>query len=94
LGLTATPVEDEFDDEAWGAVVRRCTSCKQVIPAERVELFPDVTLCVQCQRVDEAGGTADTPDYCPRCGAIMTTQMHTGSGITRYRMTCSGCGGR
>ncbi len=94
LGLTVAPLEDEFGDEAWGAVQRRCTSCGQVIPAERVELFPDVTLCVKCQREDELGGAAETPDYCPKCGAVMTTRMQSGSGITRYQMTCPACGGR
>ena len=94
LGLTVAPLEDEFDDEPWGQTERQCTSCAQVIPAERVELFPDVTLCVKCQRIDEAGGPADTPDYCPKCGAVMTTRLHSGSGITRYQITCPQCGRR
>lgn len=92
-GLSVAPLEDELSDEAWGAV-RSCGSCGKPIPSERVELFPNVTLCVECQRVEEAGGGAGEEEYCLKCGAVMTLRRRSGRGITGYEMRCPECGAR
>jgi RNA polymerase-binding transcription factor DksA len=88
-GMLTRPVEDELDDVAWGSP-RRCTACGAVIPAERVELYPDVELCVACQRVEEQGRSADDPEFCPRCGSVLEMQTRR-VGISRYQLVCPVC---
>lgn len=84
-GLTVSPAPaDEWGDE------RACESCGKAIPRERLELFPDSTLCVTCQqRADSSPGGTD--DYCPRCGAKMTVRQKKGPGIARYELVCPEC---
>jgi predicted RNA-binding Zn-ribbon protein involved in translation (DUF1610 family) len=77
--------DDEWDDE------RTCERCGKTIPAERLELFPDATLCTACQVREDAGETEDV-DYCPRCGNVMHLRAQSGRGPTRYVLTCSQCG--
>ncbi len=52
-GLTAKPSEP-LNEEEWG-MARNCSECGIVIPAERLEVFPEATLCAECQRKDERG---------------------------------------
>ncbi len=80
----------EADDEAWG-MARKCELCSGVIPAERIEIFPDTRLCVACQQRDERGEIAGAAEYCARCGSIMTLRQSRGTGITRYEMVCPVC---
>ena len=90
VGLTATPVDEEFDDDPWGPV-RNCEACGQRIPAERLELFPTATLCVACQRGAEAGRDHAPAEYCPRCGNVMVLRAQR-RGITEYVLVCPECG--
>ncbi len=87
-GLGVVAVED-FDSGLLAT--RRCERCSQVIPAERVELFPDSRLCISCQQKQEAGDTGADVEYCERCGGVMEIRS-TQAGIRRYRMVCSECG--
>ncbi len=87
--LVATPSEP-LDDEAWGEP-RKCESCGAPIPPERLEVFPDTRLCVACQNLDERGELTGPAEYCPHCGSVMVLKRASGSGITRYVMTCPAC---
>jgi predicted RNA-binding Zn-ribbon protein involved in translation (DUF1610 family) len=89
VGLLATAAAD-LDDEAWGEA-RKCESCGAVIPAERLEVFPETRLCVDCQQRDESGEIAGEAEYCPRCGAVMMLERSRVIGITRYLMICPAC---
>ena len=90
VGLTAGPVEEEFDDDQWGTI-RNCEACGQRIPAERLELFPAANLCVACQRGAEAGQDQGPAEYCPRCGNAMVLRARR-RGITEYVLVCPECG--
>jgi len=89
-GLTATPAAAE-DDEAWGQA-RKCESCGVIIPVERLEVFPEMRLCVNCQERDDSGELGGIAEYCPRCGSVMMLERSRGEGITRYVMRCPECG--
>jgi predicted RNA-binding Zn-ribbon protein involved in translation (DUF1610 family) len=52
-GLLARQPEP-LDEEEWG-MARRCAECGKEIPTERLEVFPEATLCAECQRKDERG---------------------------------------
>jgi len=86
-GLTAEPTE--LSDEDWG-MGKKCKACSKTIPAERVELFPDIELCAACQNRDDAGELPEAVEYCPRCGAVMTMQQKRRGGLSRYEMVCTG----
>ena len=72
---------DELDDEEWGGD-RKCEGCRQAIPAERLEVFPDTRLCMQCQQSADRGEDTEEIEYCPRCGGIMELRLRGGAGIT------------
>jgi hypothetical protein len=74
--------EDPWND------ARVCEVCRQPIPRERLDLFPEVTRCAQCMHLPEGSGE----EYCRVCGGLMTLKQTRGGGITRYRMVCSECG--
>jgi len=82
--------EVDADDEGDWPEARKCEVCKQVIPAERLEVFPKALRCAVCQE-SNAPGADDEVEYCGRCGAVMTMRQ-SASGITRYKMVCSECG--
>ncbi len=88
-GLTATEQQDESDDEEWG-MARKCAVCQQPIPLERLEVFPGAELCVSCQGKSDRGEGSDAPEYCPRCGNLMTLRQVRRS-VTRYVMACPSC---
>ena len=90
IGLTASAADDFFDDEQWGES-RKCEICGQSIAAERLEVFPDTRVCISCKQTDESGDTAEEPEYCPRCGALMVLRTSTTAGVVRYEMRCSEC---
>ena len=81
---------DDWDDEDWGQA-RNCEGCGEAITPERLEVFPDTRLCVECQRSDERGATAEEAEYCPRCGAIMEMRSSSARGLTRYVLYCPDC---
>jgi hypothetical protein len=87
LRLTAALVEDDPND--W-PTARRCEDCGQLIPPERLEIFPDTRVCTQCQSRDEQGSSPDAPEYCPHCGSPLVLRLSRGAGIRRYVMECSG----
>jgi predicted RNA-binding Zn-ribbon protein involved in translation (DUF1610 family) len=89
VGLSPKPAAGDNDD--WEGQ-RACESCGRLIPAERVELFPNVKVCVACQSKNESGQDQAEPEYCPRCGAIMKLRQSRARGITRYVTTCPECG--
>ncbi|REK19294.1 MAG: hypothetical protein DWQ37_01495 [Planctomycetota bacterium] len=80
---------EENDDEAWG-MARKCSECGQPIARERLEVFPDTTVCVACQGKLDRGESTDAPEYCSRCGNVMTLKQ-SGRGVTRYAMVCPSC---
>ncbi|WP_146570950.1 TraR/DksA C4-type zinc finger protein [Botrimarina hoheduenensis] len=90
IGLTAKSAaaeDEELDD--WQAAIL-CEACRKPIPTERLEALPSVKRCATCQKRAEAGHTDDEPDFCPRCGALMELRVSRGSGLTRYRLFCTG----
>jgi predicted RNA-binding Zn-ribbon protein involved in translation (DUF1610 family) len=91
-GLWTRPVE-LLDEEEWG-MARRCAECGKEIPAERLEVFPDATLCAECQRKDERGELGQAEEFCPRCGDAMVFRQSQSGGITRWLMRCPSCGTR
>ena len=80
--------EDDWDD--WGGAVA-CQGCRQPIPRERLDIFPGTKLCAACQQKDDSGAN-DEPEFCPRCGDIMSVRLK--SGTSRYVMSCPSCGSR
>ncbi len=89
IGLLAG--EDRADDDDDWGIGRSCAACGKPIPPERVELYPDAKLCATCQQSQDAGAVHDDPEYCPKCGALMTVRQTRGAGITRYVSVCSEC---
>jgi len=86
-GLGVRRVSD--DDEDWPEAAV-CEICRRPIPAERIAALPHVTRCAGCQRAEEAGDLGEEPEYCPKCGSLMTLRPARGSGIARYVMACTG----
>jgi len=88
----AIELEDPMDDVDWGnekKPARKCEACSAEIPAERIEIFPNTTMCTKCQSGEELGESrADEEfEYCPRCGNIMQLKQ----GPRGYRMSCPSC---
>jgi len=79
--------EAVIDDEDGWPEARQCEVCKEVIPLERLEVFPEAKRCAACQD----SGNQNEAEYCDFCGAIMEVRQSS-SGITRYKMVCSECG--
>jgi predicted RNA-binding Zn-ribbon protein involved in translation (DUF1610 family) len=90
MGLLVEDADDDWSDDAWGEA-RKCARCGKPIPAERLEIFPNATHCAACQQTADSA-EADTPEYCPRCGAIMTLRAARIGGVQRYQMVCPSCG--
>lgn len=96
-GAAGLIVDEAPDEDAAWPDARRCVVCGDVIPAERLEIFPHAERCARCQGCQERGEPSGEVEYCPRCGAPMVLRQSTGAGITRYVMTCSSgsrCRGR
>ncbi len=85
-GLNLRPRSDL--DENWPGG-RPCTVCDKTIPGERLELYPEATLCAVCQGKIDRGENVGDMDYCPRCGAPMQLRQARSGGITRYEMACT-----
>lgn len=96
----------EEDDEQWDTaatavasdeLVRFCIDCREQIDPDRVELFPETTRCVACQRKFESGEASgrsesfSADDLCPRCGDFLQTHRNRSS-RTAYRVQCGSCG--
>ncbi len=76
------PAHDDFG--------RRCEVCRQLIDPERLEVFPDSTLCTNCQKGEDRGVDSTMPEYCSSCGTPLVLAKST-IGVTRYRMSCPQC---
>jgi hypothetical protein len=87
LRLTAAIIADDPAD--WPEA-RRCDDCGELIPPERLEIFPNTRLCMKCQSRDDKGLSPDAVEYCPTCGSPMALRPSRGAGIHRYVMQCSG----
>jgi hypothetical protein len=79
----------EGDDDADWPAGRRCQSCGQVIPAERLEVFPEAELCVNCQGRVEDRLPQRTDEFCERCGWPLVVRPSRGRGISRQVLACS-----
>ncbi len=88
-GLAVAPPTAD-NDEDWG-MARKCEGCGKPIPAERLEVCPNTTLCTVCQAQSDRGGLAGPAEYCPRCVNLMVLRQSRAAGVTRYVMSCSGC---
>ena len=87
--LTASPADDT-DEGDWQTAVL-CEVCRAPIPPERLDAIPTAKRCARCQEQAEAGElTAEEPEYCPHCGALVELRVSRGSGITRYKRVCTG----
>lgn len=86
--VVGDPSEDEESGDWQQAVV--CEVCRQPIPPERVEVFPDARRCVGCQDVADRGEEPDEPEFCEKCGALVELRVSRGGGITRYKRFCTG----
>ena len=86
-GLLFERARDD-DAELWGDPIP-CEGCGAIIPAERLEVYPNCELCAACQNKLERGSAVGPSDYCPRCGAPMVVRPSRGGGITRYVAICS-----
>lgn len=89
MGLVVHEAE-VINDEEWGEA-RKCDSCGSVIPAERLEVFPDATRCASCQSHDDRSSDEAESEYCPECGDVMRAVSKTGRGLAGYRMVCPSC---
>lgn len=90
LGVHVAPIAD---DAQWGDA-RRCENCDEPIPPERLEAFPEATLCKKCQSREDSGGGTVEAEYCPRCGNVMHVTLDRRSGVARYVVRCPDCARR
>ena len=89
IGLTVGQPLDESEEDDWLAAVL-CERCRKPIDPERLDALPGVKRCAACQERAESGETDDEPEFCPRCGSLMELRVRRGSGLTRYRLFCTG----
>ena len=92
VGVTISE-DDPMDELDWGnekKPSKKCESCSQPIPGERLEIFPDTKLCTTCQSGEERGESTaqDEVEFCPKCGDILELKQSPTRG---YRMVCRGC---
>ena len=76
------------DDDWQQAVI--CQICREPIPPERLEVFPNSIRCAKCQDLADRGAEPVPPEYCPKCGALLEMRVSRGGGITRYKQFCTG----
>lgn len=94
-GLEVDSGLGDDDDDDWLPTGRACDRCGEVIPRERLEVFPDTRYCTACQRSVEQGvGAAGAHDYCPRCGSLMTMRTTSSRNRASYQFACTSCGYR
>ncbi len=86
VGLTVTQISD---DDQWDDV-RQCERCRQPIPPERLEVFPDATRCATCQTSTEDGSDQER-EFCEQCGSVMTIRTRRTAGPAAYEMKCPNC---
>jgi hypothetical protein len=89
VGLLFAPADEFGDDADWQRAIV-CVVCREPIPPERVEIFPQTRRCVASQDVADRGLEPEEPEFCPKCGALVELRVSQGGGITRYRRCCTG----
>ncbi len=89
-GLAVEIASPEEADDDWGEG-RLCGACQKPIPPERLEIFPDAEYCAACQDAASDADASEEPEFCPKCGAMMTLRTSRSGGITRYVMACTEC---
>lgn len=78
----------------WGDdTLRVCESCSRPIDEERLEVFPDTTVCSTCKANSEQGEAGGDSDYCPQCGGHMNMVVSRGRSGS-YLQRCQACGYR
>ena len=87
-GMSVAVAEETTHGSGRG---RPCAACGNLIPAERLELFPEMALCVTCQSAVDRGQPPDTQEFCPRCGNRMQIRTGRGAGVARYALVCPQC---
>lgn len=86
--LRAEPDEWEDEGHGWLEAVK-CQRCREPIPRERLEIFPDEVCCAACrERTNSAG---DEPSYCSFCGSVTQWRAASRGGLTRYVEYCPNC---
>lgn len=89
--LKAAPEEWEDEGDGW-LEVKRCQRCKEPIPSERLELFPDEVYCAACRTARDSSPQDVT--YCGRCGSPTELRARNAGGTTRYVEYCPSCSAR
>ena len=81
-------------DDDWEEDTRRvCETCSRPIDVERLEVFPETTVCSKCKSRAESGELAGDAGYCPQCGGHLDVAVSRGrSGA--YQERCQACGYR
>lgn len=73
---------------------RACETCGSEIPPERLELYPDATLCVACKDAEErkppvTGPGSPVDATCPLCGHKLVWRKARDPDIRGYFLGCS-----
>lgn len=83
--LNVSVVTDDFSD----LEPRRCKGCRRVIPAERVEIFPDAEYCAVCmEKIENDEPLPIQAEYCPICGKMMEPTEVCEGGKTYIQWVC------
>lgn len=88
-GLSPCTSDDADLGDDWQQAVL-CQLCHQPIDPERLEIFPNVRRCKDCQERGERGDDPVEPEYCSKCGALVELRVSRGGGVTRYKRFCTG----
>lgn len=92
LHLTWIDPQEQADseDDDWGG--RLCKSCRQPIPAERLQVIPNATLCVACQQTEVCASNCSTlsDESCPKCGNWLHIETRRSS-LRTHILRCPAC---
>ena len=84
-----TAESDAWEDEGDGWLeAKRCQKCREVIPAERLELFPEEVYCATCRSKND---NSQDVTYCGQCGSPTELRARNAGGATRYVEYCPSC---
>jgi hypothetical protein len=81
---------DPDDDQGDWQQAIVCQLCRQPIPPERVEVFPDAQRCAPCQDVADRGAEPEEPEFCEKCGSLVELRVSHAGGLARYKRFCTG----
>jgi len=83
-----TAESDDWEDEGDGWLeTKRCQRCREEIPPERLELFPEEVYCAACRT------TTNDEDitYCGKCGSPTELRARNSGDNIRYIVYCPTC---